>query len=215
MKSALAMVVVMGAVLAMVANPAAAGLTLTVGGGSSISAYPYGGGDTQTGLGINTSIVASPGAFTLNNPGDSHSFPYFEIWTDENDMNPGNDPTPWVLDAYLDLSPPVVDVFHGGVTFASTDGGAHGVLDWDSDGLTTVTAGCVYTVQLTPDPTTFNWGSGEDFGGTGNDGYDGMALVTATVTLVECAGTGLPPIPEPASLGLVGMALLVVRKRRS
>ena len=213
----MAMVVMAGAVLAMVASPAEAGLELTVGGASTVVAYPYGGGDTQTGLGINTSIVAPLHSFTLTTMDNIHSFPFFEIWTDENDMNPSNDETHWAITASLDMSPPPALDIHGGVTFASTDGGAHGVLGWDPvgpvpDDFTTVTTGgWIYTVHL--NAATFNQGSGEDFGGTGGspEGHDGFALVTATVELVQSGG--VPPVPEPAGLGLAGMALLALRKR--
>jgi len=159
-------------------------------------------------------------SFTLNVVGETHTFDFFDIWTHESDYDTdegvpggGNDATHRSIEATLDMTPADAPIVITGETYASTAGGAHGVVAWA--GPVTVTAGlCTYTVTLSD--RTFNWGCGEDFGGTGNDGWDGRAIVTATVELTYCDPSGeQDPIAEPSGLSFIGLALLAVRKRRS
>lgn len=213
-------------------------LDFTWGGGSTVSHYNYGGAETQDGLGIRTgdprdgSVAAVspisapvPTTFSLN-VGESQCFDFFDIWTHEGTLESSNDEGRWTITATVDLSPADAaivitgtassDHLSGQGTYASTAGANHGVVTWD--GPVTVTAGlCTYTVTLSNE--TFNWGCesgyGEEFGGKGNDGWDGRAVVEACVELIDCDGGGQEPIPEPAGLSLIGLALLTIRKRRS
>ena len=179
-------------------------LSLTVGGGSSLTHYNYGGPNYQTGLGVLTQILVTPHTFDLNFVGDSHSFDYFRWLNDENDYNSSNDGTKWDFTAVLDLDPPAGDPTFVGKTYA--DNTSHGTLDFGTEDTQTMVAnGCTYTVALTPDPSYSNFGR-----------YD-WRTIQATVTLVSCDDPpgGQDPIAEPAGLSMLGLALLTIRKRRS
>ena len=201
--------------VALVFAGRAEAISFTVGGGSTVSHYNYGGAETQDGLGIVTNIVAppSPASFDLNLGDPPYCFDFFEIWTHEGTLEGSNDETHWTITATLDLTPADTAVVFTGVTYASPTGGPHGVVEWD--GPITVTAGaCTYTAAL--NDATFNQGSpgSDEFGGKGNDGYDGRAMISVCLEVTECDGGG-GVIPEPAGLSLIGLALLAVRRRRT
>jgi len=134
----LVMIGMLAGTLGIAHQTRAADVDFTVGGGSTVSAYPY-GGETQTGLGIRTSIVAPPpSAFSLSFGDAPYCFDFFEIWTHEGTFETSNDDVHHLITAMLDLSPPVAPVVFTGVTYASDSGGAHGLVEWDNNGLVSV-----------------------------------------------------------------------------
>jgi hypothetical protein len=67
-----------------------------------------------------------------------------------------------------------------------------------------------------PDVGTWNPGDLSDVDGVRLHWYDGAQTRITELRLVDPnAGPGDPTVPESTGLGLVGLALLVIRKRRS
>lgn len=173
-------------------------LNYDIGTGSSVTANT-----SNSGLTIHTSLVAglSSVAFTLND-GQSTTFSFFDIWTNEEDVN-GNDTTPKSISAYLDFAIPspnsgtTVNGDTYGVVTGFMGKVQYGTVVWD--GPVTVTA-ADRTFQITLSNETFNYGDHWDLGCVG-------ATVEATVKQLRSPTT----VPETsATLSLLGLGMLMI-----
>jgi hypothetical protein len=197
---------------------AAAGLATSANatnfvGTDTISAYPYGGTNTDNGLGI---VISDPTDlnFNLTNVGDHTSYiSLFHISTTEGSAQ-------WddLLDSHpitlsFNFSQPLpgsTGGFGGDTKAVSIFIASWGQLTWDDqDTLLDFGSGYQLGVHLQSDSETFNRGPGLNFGaGPGAD-------VKAKFTLLA-----LPTaVPEPATWGMMimgfGMAGATIRRRRT
>jgi hypothetical protein len=167
----------------------------------------YGDAFSDPGLVIKTAFVAGLDneIFDLEN-GESHTFDFFKIWTDEGSINT-DDLDDQDVTAVLGFDLPPGTQVHvegsstGLVAFYGLFQG--GGVSWDGP-VTVTTSDRVFTVELSDEE--FNWGL---FGL--NDGYRHGAIVEATVTQVSAV-----PLPSAAWLGfvLLGGIATVRRIRR-
>ena len=125
--------------LLLAAALGAASLTLsqaisyTVGTGSSVDAH-----DSGPGLLIETSLSPTLAGYTFNlNDGQSTTFDFFTIWTDEGTVNWGEDTTPMPITATLNFAVPELDALITGVTFGGRLFLQGGVVLWDDPVLVT------------------------------------------------------------------------------
>lgn len=168
-----------------------------IGGASSVTANT-----ADPGLVIGTSLNAglSAVAFTLDD-GQSSSFAFFNIWTDESSVNSGEDTTAKPISAYLDFAVPMpnsgttVDGETYGVRTGFLGNIQYGQLVWDGPVIVTA-SDREFVITLSDE--TFNYG---ELWGTGCKG----ATVQATVTQRSSS------VPETsATLSLLGLGMLAV-----
>ncbi len=168
-----------------------------IGTGSTVTANT-----TDPGLIIGTSLSAGlPAvAFTLND-GQSSTFAFFNIWTDESSVNAGEDTVPKTISAYLDFAIPSPN--SGTTTTGETYGVRSGLLGFYQNGQLTwdgpvmVTA-ADRTFEISLSDEVFNAG---EFWGLGCKG----ATVEATVTQRSSS------VPDSsATLSLLGFGMLAI-----
>jgi hypothetical protein len=184
-----------------------------IGPASSVDAFVESPGDWA--LDIETLILPSLDGYAFDlDDGESETFDFFDIWTDESDVANGEDTVPRSITASLDFVLPSgagsVDV--EGDTYGVTWYGIfeHGEVAWD--GPSTVDLGwLVFEVSL--NDAEFNNGL---FGLHG--GECSGATIEATVRQIRSSnGGGGQNVPDGGmTLGLLGMALAglgMVRRR--
>lgn len=174
-------------------------LDYKIGANSSVQAHESG-----SGLEIETALASglSGHTFTLND-GQSTTFNFFSIWTDETTVN-WDDKQPRLITATLDFDVPDLNASVKGVTLSGTYYGweAGGVI-WN-DPVYINAGNRIFSVNL--NNAAFDWGNG----GLGNH----PAMITATVKQYKSSGTPPPmSVPEGGStlvllgIGMAGAAL--------
>jgi hypothetical protein len=165
---------------------------------SSVSAHNSGDG-----LLIETSIVVPNGyGFLLNGVGDTHTFDFFRIWTDETWVN-ADDTVPKPISATLAFSQPPSDGTVAGETVGlSVFSGFYqaGQVTWTAPTLVNVPGG--YQYQITLSDEVFN--EGLFWLGLGHKG----ATVTATIEQIAV------PLPAAAWAGITLLAMCAAGKLR-
>ena len=182
-----------------------------IGSGSTVVANQ----DTNQGLSIETSLASGlTGTSFVLNDGQSQTFDFFNIWTNETSVNIGED-TQWVnISATLNFSDPLLGASVGGVTFGGWFFWGLGIADWGE--VVWDTPAPIFSVgdrsfQLTLSDETFNagpWGlsAGETYGAT----------VKATVTQLSSSVAHVPDSGSTAlllGLALTGLGLAGYRRR--
>ena len=172
--------------------------TYDVGTGSSVTANT----SVNDGLAIRTELASglSSQLFTLND-GQSHTFNFFKIWTDETAVD-ADDWVPRTITARLDFESPDVTAQVQGITFSATLLGHSGggvlwndALVWN-DSVTVSLADRVFKVTL--NDAYFDLAQG----GLGNS----PAIITATVKQISSGG--ITAVPDAGStVALLGAAL--------
>jgi hypothetical protein len=170
---------------------------------------------SEPGLVIDTTVKSTlPGtSFTLDN-GQSFTFSFFDIWTNEPTINP-DDTVSHAISATLNF----VDPFTGATINGITVGGSwfKGLSQWGQvtwDGPVDVNVPGDRAFQITLSDATFNYG----FGGL-NEGMMCGATVDATITQISSEnpdiGRSVPDSGSTAMLFGVGLCgvLLMARKR--
>jgi hypothetical protein len=189
----------LGLLLSLVAAKA---LSYTVSGGQITA-------NSREGLLIDTSLnlPAVPYfSFSLNN-GQSNTFNFFNIWTPEDYVNPGEDTEAQTISATLYFSNPHTSAVIDGITFGGSilwGLGQWGEVVWNSP-VTITTAGRIFSVGLSNE--TFNKGVFE----LGERG----ATVRATVKQI---GTYVLVPDKGSTVMLLGSSLLaaaVLFRRRA
>lgn len=188
-----AMLVACVAALSMWATHASAAVVYVVDATSS-SVTAHSSGD---GLLIETSIIVADGYnFMLNGVGDTHTFDFFRIWTDETWVN-ADDTTPKPISATLAFSQPPSDGTVSGQTVGiSVFAGYYqaGQVTWSGSALVNAPDG--YQYQITLSDETFD--EGLLWLGLGKCG----GTVTATIEQI------VVPLPAAAWAGLTVLCLL-------
>jgi hypothetical protein len=169
---------------------------------------------SEPGLVINTSVLPSVAgtSFTLDD-GNSSTFAFFDIWTDETSINP-DDKLGYAISATLNFVDPLTGATVNGVTI----GGAFmqglsqwGQVTWNGPVMVNIPGDRAFNITLSDE--TFNWG----FGGL-NEGMMCGATVSATITQVSSTTpeAGRPgDVPDKGnSLALFGAALCAVALAR-
>ncbi len=188
--------------LALVAAPAQAALTTYDVGSGTVSAL-----GTDPGLVIQTSVNPNLDSIIFGlDDGDSYTFDFFDIWTNETAVNPDDTlSSPITADLSFDLPGGTASVEGDTVGFYALYVLQAGGLAWD--GPETVTVGStLYEVELSDE--TFNWGFLSL-----TPGYKYGATVEATVTQLSSPSPG-PAVPAPGSvlLGVFGLGLVGWRR---
>lgn len=172
----------------------------------------YVGANDDWGLTIETYVYDLDGlSFNLDD-GESYTFDFFGIWTNESEVN-WDDEHSQDITAYLEFDTPdqwvVVDGETDGKEYWSWDWCAKiqkGVVEWD--GCTIIESDCLkYKIELSD--ATFNKGKW-DLNGCWWNG----AIVQATVTQIG-SGPCVVPTPSAAGAGLALMGLGLLRRRRA
>jgi hypothetical protein len=144
--------------------------------------------------------------FSLND-GQSTTFDFFKIWTNETSVNP-DDKQQKPISASLNFTDPFSSASLGGITFGGSTwyGVESGKLVWTTGPATVTAGGLTYSVALSD--VAFNTGfldlrEGARYG----------AMVKATVTQI---GSGYTSVPDNGSttmlLGLAFLAIAFVRR---
>ncbi len=178
-------------------------LQYEVGSGSAVVAHSSGPGlliETELATGLANQ------AFTLND-GQSYTFDFFKIWTDETDVNIGEDTEQRPITATLDFDVPDLDAQVQGITFGGNLMLQAGIVVWNDPVI--INAGArTFSVNLNNAVFDLGWFK------LGNH----AATITATVKQISSGGaTTTPPptsVPDAGStmtllgLGLTAMALV-------
>jgi hypothetical protein len=173
-----------------------------IGSGSTVVANQ----DSENGLSIETSLASGlTGTSFVLNDGQSQTFDFFNIWTNETSVN---------ISATLNFSDPLLGASVGGVTFGGWFFWGLGIADWGE--VVWDTPAPIFSVgdrsfQLTLSDETFNagpWGlsAGETYGAT----------VKATVTQLSSSVAHVPDSGSTAlllGLALTGLGLAGYRRR--
>ena len=139
--------------------------------------------------------------------GQSTTFDFFKIWTDETSVNP-DDTQKKSISASLNFTNPFSSAELGGVTFGGSTwyGVESGKLVWNSGPARVTIGGLTYSVALSD--VTFNTGILDL-----NEGAKYGAMVKATVKQI---GSGYTSVPDNGStamlLGLAFLAIAFVRR---
>lgn len=167
-------------------------------GNSSISAHTSG-----PGLLIGSSIIVPEGySFSLDGVGDSHTFAFFRIWTNEDWVNVGEDTVAKPITATLAFSIPLAS----GTVDGSTVGLSVGVggfyqagkVTWNGPTIVDASSG---QFQISLSDEVFN--EGAFWSGPGCRG----ATVQATVSQISVV-----PLPTAAASGLLVFGLAAIRR---
>jgi len=196
---------------------AAAGLATSASatnfvGVDTISAYPYGGPNTDNGLGI---VINDPTDlnFNLTNVGDQTGYiSLFNISTNEGSAEFKDDFAPKPINISFNFSQPLpgsTGGFDGDTAAFTVLLASWGTLTWDTpDTVLNFGSGYQLGVHLESDSETFNGGPGLNFGPGGAD-------VRAKFTLLQVPSA----VPEPATWGMMimgfGLAGAAMRRRRT
>ena len=201
----------MAATLALAAGLATSANATNFVGADTVSAYPYGGPNSNGGLNI---LINDPTdlAFSLTNVGDSTGYlNLFRIYTDETSLQ-GDDMTDRPITLSFNFSAPAPGSSGGfggetdGVTFWGL--ASWGTLNWNNTTtLLNFASGYQLRVDLEEASETFNGGAFTNF----HPGIQNGADVKANFTLTA--------VPEPATWGMMimgfGLAGAVMRRRRT
>jgi hypothetical protein len=201
---------------------AAAGLATSANatnfvGVDTINAYPYGGPNTEGGLGI---LISDPTDlnFNLTNVGDTTGYQtLFRIYTNETSWNfdDGN-AQPITLSFNFSAPAPGSSGGFGGETDTASFLGfnTHGTLDWSGTGSTLLNFTSGYQVRVDLESLSESYNHGDGFLDL-NPGIQNGADVRAKFTLLAVPTA----VPEPATWGMMimgfGLAGAVIRRRRS
>ncbi|HZZ43276.1 MAG TPA: hypothetical protein VFE58_10085 [Tepidisphaeraceae bacterium] len=205
---------------AQLAAVLALGMGASVGWGASTVEYSLGNGSSVSvlssdpGLVLQTSLALTlPNTFTLNDGDSTLPFSFFNIWTNEADVNL-DDLVPMPITAMLDFALPA------GVGTVEVDGQTRGelvvrgtlksggVVSWDGPAEYTNSAGLDFTVTLSDE--TFNLGPKFQIG-TLDPGNTYGATVTAMVHQISSPDIAAGPLPTAVptpEAGVAGMVLM-------
>ena len=193
----------------------AAGAFLAVVGASSMASavgfsgsYQVNAHNSGPGLLIQTQELADPLNFALANPGDFYTVDLFKIWTEETDVEWGEDTLPRSISVDFDFTAPP----SSGSVLGTTLGGSIIITEWGSvtwAGPEVIDFGNGGKLRITLSDETFNKGL---FGL--KHGRDHGAIVEAKFKLIS---DSVAEVPLPASLPLLMAALggLAVLRRRT
>jgi hypothetical protein len=159
---------------------------------------------TEPGLVIDTMVKSTlPGTeFTIDN-GQSFTFSFFDIWTNEPTINPDD-----TVSAPISATLNFIDPFTGATINGITVGGTwfKGLSQWGQvtwNGPVDVTLPGDRAFQITLSDATFNYG----FGGL-NEGMMCGATVDATVTQISSDSPDIGTVPDAGGTAmLLGIAL--------
>jgi hypothetical protein len=190
---------VAAATLAVAAGVAAPAAAVTFQGSYDVTAHTT---DTP-GLTVGVQKLSPTNLnFSLDSVGDTYTRDLFKIWTDETDVDPGEDTVAQPIDVAFSFTLP--EIFGGDVD-GTTNGESYwvwgffnvqqGTVTWNDDGVLPFSGG---QLQIHLSNETFN----EGLYGT-EEGRRYGSKVAATFTLLPPGAGGVGGVPEPASWALM------------